>query len=126
MILPIYTYGQPVLRKVAQDIPTDYPELDKLIADIKKPDFSVPYLFGFYDKISNENSHAITLVNLENLDNMKYGENEPKYAQIKFSGENVKLYRNGELQSIVPDSDGYYSIDVSNGSCWLITIDCEN
>lgn len=34
MILPIYTYGQPVLRKVAQDIPTDYPELDKLIADM--------------------------------------------------------------------------------------------
>ena len=34
MILPIYTYGQPVLRKVAQDIPTDYPELGKLIADM--------------------------------------------------------------------------------------------
>ncbi len=34
MILPIYTYGHPVLRKVAEDIPTDYPELDKLIADM--------------------------------------------------------------------------------------------
>ncbi|MGI6243136.1 MAG: peptide deformylase [Prevotella sp.] len=34
MILPIYTYGQPVLRKVAQDIPTDYPELDQLISDM--------------------------------------------------------------------------------------------
>lgn len=34
MILPIYTYGQPVLRKVAQDITPDYPELPKLIEDM--------------------------------------------------------------------------------------------
>lgn len=34
MILPIYTYGQPVLRKVAEDIPADYPGLKELIADM--------------------------------------------------------------------------------------------
>ncbi|MBM6993872.1 MAG: peptide deformylase [Prevotella sp.] len=34
MILPIYTYGHPVLRKVAQDIPTDYPDLDQLVKDM--------------------------------------------------------------------------------------------
>ena len=34
MILPIYIYGQPVLRKVAQDIPADYPELEQFIADM--------------------------------------------------------------------------------------------
>lgn len=34
MILPIYILGMPVLRKVAQDIPTDYPELDTLLADM--------------------------------------------------------------------------------------------
>ena len=27
MILPIYVYGQPVLRKVAEDIAPDYPNL---------------------------------------------------------------------------------------------------
>ncbi|MBO7290541.1 MAG: peptide deformylase, partial [Bacteroidaceae bacterium] len=31
MILPIYLYGQPVLRKVAEDITPDYPELKTLI-----------------------------------------------------------------------------------------------
>ncbi|MBQ8423800.1 MAG: peptide deformylase [Coprobacter sp.] len=31
MILPIYLYGQPVLRKVATDIPADYPDLKKLL-----------------------------------------------------------------------------------------------
>lgn len=34
MILPIYTYGQPVLRKVAEDITPDYPELDTLIQNM--------------------------------------------------------------------------------------------
>ncbi len=34
MILPIYIYGQPVLRKVAEDITPDYPELKKLINDM--------------------------------------------------------------------------------------------
>ncbi len=34
MILPIYLYGQPVLRKVAEDINPDYPELKTLIASM--------------------------------------------------------------------------------------------
>ena len=34
MILPIYIYGQPVLRKVAEDITPDYPELRTLINDM--------------------------------------------------------------------------------------------
>jgi peptide deformylase len=34
MILPIVAYGHPVLRKVASDIKPDYPNLEKLIADM--------------------------------------------------------------------------------------------
>ena len=34
MILPIYTYGQPVLRKVAEDITPDYPNLKELIVNM--------------------------------------------------------------------------------------------
>ncbi len=34
MILPIYIYGQPVLRKVAEDITPDYPQLPDLIKDM--------------------------------------------------------------------------------------------
>jgi peptide deformylase len=34
MILPIVAYGHPILRKVAQDITPDYPDLQKLIADM--------------------------------------------------------------------------------------------
>jgi len=34
MVLPIVAYGHPVLRKLAQDIDGDFPQLDKLIADM--------------------------------------------------------------------------------------------
>lgn len=34
MILPIYTIGQPVLRKVAEDIDENYPELPQLIQNM--------------------------------------------------------------------------------------------
>jgi len=34
MILPIVAYGSPILRKVCSDITADYPQLDKLIADM--------------------------------------------------------------------------------------------
>lgn len=34
MIYPVYIYGSPVLRKVAQDITPDYPDLKQLISDM--------------------------------------------------------------------------------------------
>lgn len=34
MILPVYLYGTPVLRREADDIDKDYPELQKLISDM--------------------------------------------------------------------------------------------
>lgn len=34
MILPVYVYGQPVLRKVAEDITPDYPNLKGLIQNM--------------------------------------------------------------------------------------------
>lgn len=34
MVLPIYTYGHPVLRKIAKDIDKDFPNLEKLISDM--------------------------------------------------------------------------------------------
>lgn len=34
MILPIYVYGQPVLRKEAEDITPDYPKLKELISNM--------------------------------------------------------------------------------------------
>jgi peptide deformylase len=40
MILPIYAYGQPVLRKKALPITKDYPDLQKLIEDMYETMYS--------------------------------------------------------------------------------------
>ncbi|MDR1737513.1 MAG: peptide deformylase [Candidatus Symbiothrix sp.] len=34
MILPVYLYGHPILRKVTQDIPLDYPDLKTLLSNM--------------------------------------------------------------------------------------------
>ena len=34
MILPVFLYGQPVLRKEAEDVPKDYPEIKHLLANM--------------------------------------------------------------------------------------------
>lgn len=34
MILPVYLYGQPVLRKEAGEVPMDYPDLKQLVANM--------------------------------------------------------------------------------------------
>lgn len=34
MILPVYLYGQPVLRKEAEEVPKDYPDLEQLVANM--------------------------------------------------------------------------------------------
>ena len=34
MILPVYLYGQPVLRKEAEMVPKDYPDLKTLVANM--------------------------------------------------------------------------------------------
>lgn len=34
MVLPVYVYGHPVLRREAEDIEPDYPELQKLVKDM--------------------------------------------------------------------------------------------
>jgi len=34
MILPVYLYGHPILRKVSQPLPNDFPDLQALVADM--------------------------------------------------------------------------------------------
>jgi peptide deformylase len=42
MILPIVAYGDKVLKKKAEDITQDYPQLDKLIADMFETMYAAP------------------------------------------------------------------------------------
>jgi peptide deformylase len=42
MILPIIAYGDPVLRKRAEDVPRDYPKLDELIHNMFETMYNAP------------------------------------------------------------------------------------
>ena len=70
MFLPIYTYGQPVLREVAQDITPDYPELPTLIEN----------MFETMDK----------------SDGVGFAEDYPEYAGFKRAYLNAHIVETGE------------------------------
>ena len=73
MILPIYTYGMPVLRKESEDITPDYPELEQLIKDM----FETMYHSDGVGLAAPQISRNIRLVVIT-LDPLK--EDYPEYA----------------------------------------------
>lgn len=94
MILPIYVYGQPVLRKVADDISPDYPNLNELIEN----------MFETMDKADGVGLAApqiglpirVVVINLDPL-----SEEHPEYKDfrkayinahiLEFAGEDVSI-----------------------------------
>ena len=76
MILPIYIYGQPVLRKVAEDIDANYPNLKQLIKDM----YETLEKTGGIGLAAPQIGKAIRLVviNLKEL-----AEDYPEYADYK-------------------------------------------
>lgn len=75
MILPIYTYGMPVLRKEAEDITPDYPELKELIANM----FETMYHSDGVGLAAPQIGKAIRVVVIT-LDSLK--EDFPEYADF--------------------------------------------
>ncbi len=76
MILPIYLYGQPVLRKVAQDIPADYPNLKQLIENMFETMYNADGIGLAAPQIGLD--IRLFVIDLEPL-----AEDEPKYAGFK-------------------------------------------
>lgn len=75
MILPIYTYGMPVLRKEAEDITPNYPELKELIANM----FETMYHSDGVGLAAPQIGKAIRVVVIT-LDPLK--EDYPEYANF--------------------------------------------
>ena len=92
MILPIYIYGQPVLRKVAEDITADYPDLTQLIADM----YDTLDKTGGIGLAAPQIGKAIRLVviNLKEL-----AEDYPEYADYKQTFINAHILEYGEEKS---------------------------
>lgn len=94
MILPIYTYGQPVLRKEAEEVAPDYPNLPTLISDM-------------WDTL--ERSHGVGLaapqvgvsIRLAIIDLDCISDDSPQYAGYKrvFINPFIEEYDDSETES---------------------------
>lgn len=91
MILPIYLYGQPVLRKATEEITPDYPNLKELIANM----FETMYNADGIGLAAPQVGLGIRLfiIDLEPL-----AEDDPKYSGFKKVFINPKIVeQSGEL-----------------------------
>ncbi len=82
----------------------------------------VSYLVGCFDKYSSSEK-AFILMNLDLPNNEEYGKDNFEDTKIKLNGNNPKFYFEGELVELTPDAEGYYSLDISNGYSWVITVE---
>ena len=92
MILPIYLYGQAVLRKEAQDITPDYPELNSLIENM----FETMHAAEGIGLAAPQIGLAIRLVVLD-LDPL--AEDMPEYKDFR------KVYINAHIIETSEDTD---------------------
>ncbi|MBQ7635209.1 MAG: peptide deformylase [Bacteroidaceae bacterium] len=94
MILPIYTYGLPVLRKEAEEVPENFPELPQLVQD----------MFDTLDKSEGVGLAApqigkslrLIVVNLDPL-----GDDVPEYKGFRHA------YVNPQILEYGPEQDSY-------------------
>lgn len=94
MILPIYLYGQPVLRKEAQNIDSGYPNLKELIDNMFETMYNAEGIGLAAPQIGLD--IRLFIVDLEPL-----AEDEPKYANFKKVFINAQIIeRFGDIEPI--------------------------
>jgi len=89
MILPIYLYGNPVLRRKSEDISADYPELQKLIADMFETMYNADGVGLAAPQIGKN-------VNIIVIDASPFGEDEPELKDFKRVFINPKITYNSD------------------------------
>jgi peptide deformylase len=101
MTYPIVVYGHPVLRKVAEDIDKDYPDLKNLIDDL----FDTMYHSEGLGLAAPQIGKSVRIFV---IDGAPVGEDEPELANFKKTFINAHLVeKNGEL---FPMNEGCLSI----------------
>ncbi len=101
MIYPIVVYGHPVLRKVAEEIDKDYPDLDQFIADM----FDTMY---FSEGLGLAAPQVGKSIRIFVIDGKPVAEDEPELADFKKVFINAHITeRTGEL---MPMTEGCLSI----------------
>jgi peptide deformylase len=101
MIYPIVIYGHPVLRKVAEDIDRDYPDLNNLISDL----FETMY---YSDGLGLAAPQIGKSIRIFVIDGKALSEDDPELADFKKVFINAHITeRTGDLELL---SEGCLSI----------------
>jgi peptide deformylase len=101
MIFPIVIYGHPILRKVAEDIDRDYPDLQKVVSDLFETMYNSEGLGLAAPQIGKS-------IRIFVIDGEPLAEDEPSLAGFKKAFINAHITeRSGELQ---PMNEGCLSI----------------
>lgn len=106
MILPIFAYGQPVLKKVAEEIDETYPELEQLIANM----WETMYEADGVGLAAPQIGLPIRLFVVDTVQTMEEGEEDQGIKKVFINAEKVEesgpewAYEEGCLS--IPDIRG--------------------
>lgn len=101
MILPIYTYGNTVLRKVAEPIDADYPELNELVQNMRET-------MAHAEGIGLAAPQVGLPIRLLVIDLSPFKESEPEIADFKVTMINPEMVE--ESEETVTYEEGCLSI----------------
>lgn len=89
MVLPVYLYGQPVLRKEAEEVPADFPELKQLAEDM----FETMYAADGVGLAAPQIGRSLRLFV---IDASPWAEEDPALADMKKVFVNARIYERSE------------------------------
>ncbi len=94
MILPVYLYGQPVLRKIAENITPDYPNFDKLMKNMWETMY-------YADGVGLAAPQVGLSIRLFVLDLTAFSKKFPEYKDRRYTMINAQIIeRIGEDESL--------------------------
>jgi len=96
MILPVYAFGSPILRKVAIDITADYPELPGLIDNM----FDTMRVADGVGLAAPQIGQSIRIFV---IDARPYSENDPSLLNFKKAFINAHIIERGEDEEIIEE-----------------------
>ncbi len=109
MILPVYVYGSPVLRRDAEPVPSDYPDLKALVEDMHQT-----------MRASNGVGLAAPQIGLPLrmfvTDLTPHAADEPKYADSRRAFINPEIYEESDTEVAI--EEGCLSVPGLNEEVW--------
>lgn len=101
MIYPVYVYGSPILRKEAEEVAKDHPELQQLVSDM-------------HDTMRASNGVGLAApqiglpLRMFVIDLSPYADEEPRLAESKRTFINPEIYEESDMEVLM--SEGCLSL----------------